>query len=182
MKKDFDKMSAKGIVLAAAGIISMSTMLSGCFGNDDKLGVVDTVSIVVDTSKAIINFGIGVAEWEDDIIEFVNKNQDAIKAICPDEMKAYEMAASELKRADGTENDDEKGEALKQFTASAMDLLKKFSVNDTVDSKLRSDAETLANRYMTMYEKMKEEMTKHMPDAGKEELDKAFNEAFKPVK
>lgn len=182
MKKTFKKMSLKGIVLAVAGVIGMSTMLSGCFGNDDEPGVIDTVSIMVDTSKAIINFGIGVAEWENDIIDFVNKNQDAMSAVCPDEMKQYELAASELKRVDGTENDDEKGEALKQFTASTIDLLKKFSTNDGVDNKLRSEADNLANRYLTMYEKMKEEMTKSMPDAGKEALDKALNDAFKPVK
>lgn len=176
------KFLSKGSMLAAAGVIGISSMLSGCFGNDDKPGVVDTVNIMMDTGKAIINFGIGISEWEDDVIKFVETNKAVLKTACPEEMKKYEADALNLKKSNESGNDDEQGEALKQYTNSAMELLKKTSANESVDGNIRTEADTLAKRYDTLYDEMKEALTKSMPDAGKDEINKALDEAFKPAK
>lgn len=176
------KFLRKSSMLAAAGIIGISSMLSGCFGNDDKPGVVDTVNIMMDTGKAIINFGIGIAEWEEDVAKFVDKNQAILRTACPEEMAKCETATANLKKANESGNDDEQGEALQQYTNAVMDLLKKTSANESVDSGIRTEADTLANRYTTLYDEMKDTLTKSMPDAGKDEIKKAMDEAFKPAK
>lgn len=97
-------------------------------------------------------------------------------------MAKCETATANLKKANESGNDDEQGEALQQYTNSVMDLLKKTSANESVDSGIRTEADTLANRYTALYDEMKDTLTKSMPDASKDEINKAMDEAFKPAK
>lgn len=181
MENKVKKIFRSGTTLAAAGVIGIASMVSGCFGSDEP-GIIDTVNIMVDTGKAVVNFGINLSQWQDDVAEFIKTNEGTIRTACPEEMKKYEIEAANVKKSNESGSDDEKGDSLKNFTDATMDLLQKMAANDTLDSKLRTDADTLAKRYTAMYDEMKDALTKSMPDAGKDEINKALDEAFKPAK
>lgn len=182
MKDSIKKVSSAGTMLAAAGLIGVSSILSGCFGGDDKPGPIDTVHMMVDAGKAIINFGINLSQWEDDVAAFIEENEDVLDEACPDEMEQYEIDVANAKKADEKGTDDEKGEALKKATNSTVELLKKAAASEAVESSIRTEADKLAKRYTDMYDEMKATLTKSMPDAGKEAIDKALDDAFKPAK
>ena len=77
---------------------------------------------------------------------------------------------------------DDSGDSFQDMTADAVDLMKKAAAYDKLDSNLREEAEKLVKRYDVMYDEMKNTLTKSMPDASKEEINKALDDAFKAAK
>lgn len=163
-----------GTVLATAGVIGVANLVSGCFGGDN------TVNVMIDTGKAIVNFGIDLSQWEDDVDAFINTNEAAIKAACPQELDKYQKAKDEMEQKD--KDGDDSGDSFQDMTADAVDLMKKAAAYDKLDSNLREEAEKLVKRYDVMYDEMKNTITKSMPDASKEEINKALDDAFKAAK
>ena len=163
-----------GTVLATAGVIGVANLVSGCFGEDN------TVSVMLDTGKAIVNFGIDLSKWEDDVDSFINTNEAAIKAACPEELEKYQKSKAEMEKQDKAGDDSDN--SFKDMTAEAVGLMKKTAAAENLDSSIREEAENLAKRYDVMYDEMKNTLTKSMPDASKEEINKALDDAFKAAK